>query len=276
MGPKKFFELILGKDFTNWLRPYHILDWLIVILVHIIALSLDSNKIEPRNRYLPPNSSEIRYPYESDIVSFSTVFVITWIVPVVVLALFQLRYRSRHDFHHALLALWGSFGFTYLFTCIIKISVGRYRPYYDPEFHNDIESRLSFPSGHSSVSFSSAVFMSLYLCGKMRIFRQTSGSMVSKMMVIFVPIVAAGYVAVSRTVDYHHNFSDIIAGSLLGSGMAIPFYFMHFPSLFSEKSPFPKSHHLDHVMQRKQEKEMKVKKVETVDATVKESISSNA
>jgi len=273
MSLKSKFEVILGKDFDFWLRPYHILDWLIVILVHIIALYLDSDKIDPRHRYLPPNDSEVGYPYHNDTVSFSTAFVVTWVIPPIIIGLFQIWLRSRHDFHHAVLGLWSAFGFTYLFTFIIKLSVGRYRPYYGPG-HEDYESRLSFPSGHSSVSFSSAVFMSLYIAAKLRVYRQASGSMVSKMMIVFIPLVIATFIAVSRTVDYHHNFSDILAGSLLGAGMGFTFYFMHYPSVLSERCAVPKSHHLDQMMKRKS-REMKTVKVEK-EEVVKETISSKA
>jgi len=272
MTPKEFLYLILGKDFSNWLRPYHILDWLIVILVHIIALFLDSDRIDPRVRYLPSNSSEVGYPAEKDIISFTTVFVLSWIVPVVIIGLFQIWIRSRHDFHHGVLGLWAAFGFTYLFTCIIKLSVGRYRPDYNAITNNGIDARLSFPSGHSSASFSSAVYMSLYIIGKLRVYRQTSGSMVSKMAIVLIPLVISTYVAVSRTVDYHHNFSDILAGSLLGAGLGMSFYFMHYPSLFSDECAIPKSHHLEQI---KKAKEMKVIKVEMNDNRLKDSLSNN-
>jgi membrane-associated phospholipid phosphatase len=35
-----------------------------------------------------------------------------------------------------------------------------------------------------------------------------------------MPPLVAALVAASRTIDYHHNFSDIVAGSLLGCAIA--------------------------------------------------------
>jgi membrane-associated phospholipid phosphatase len=37
---------------------------------------------------------------------------------------------------------------------------------------------------------------------------------------MLLPPLVAVLVAASRTIDYHHNFSDIVAGSLLGCAIA--------------------------------------------------------
>jgi diacylglycerol diphosphate phosphatase/phosphatidate phosphatase len=47
-------------------------------------------------------------------------------------------------------------------------------------------------------------------------------------------------VAVSRTIDYHHNFSDILAGSLIGAVISYICYFLYFPDLSDPASDQPK------------------------------------
>ena len=53
---------------------------------------------------------------------------------------------------------------------------------------------------------------------------------------VLLPLILAGLVAVSRTRDYRHNFSDILGGSLIGIFFAIALYFLKFKSLTSHQS----------------------------------------
>jgi membrane-associated phospholipid phosphatase len=41
-----------------------------------------------------------------------------------------------------------------------------------------------------------------------------------RILVLLAPPLMAALVAVSRTIDYHHHFADILAGSLIGTGIA--------------------------------------------------------
>eukprot|EP00455_Lapot_gusevi_P052691 TRINITY_DN805_c0_g1_i3.p1 TRINITY_DN805_c0_g1~~TRINITY_DN805_c0_g1_i3.p1 ORF type:complete len:196 (-),score=61.59 TRINITY_DN805_c0_g1_i3:271-828(-) len=88
----------------------------------------------------------------------------------------------------------------------------------------------SFPSGHSSTIFSGMVFFSMWLSGKLGVFSGTIRSFHS-LLAAFVPWIIAFLVAISRTIDYHHNFDDILAGSIIGIFAAYVTYYLHYPSL---------------------------------------------
>lgn len=82
------------------------------------------------------------------------------------------------------------------------------------------EARKSFPSGHSSLAFSAATFTFLYLVHVLRLGEANVSAKLTKMIGALLPLVCAGVIAVSRTIDFHHHFSDIVAGAALGAFMA--------------------------------------------------------
>ncbi|KAH9589004.1 Phosphatidic acid phosphatase type 2/haloperoxidase [Trypanosoma melophagium] len=80
------------------------------------------------------------------------------------------------------------------------------------------EGRLSFPSGHSGISFASIVPLVIYLLG---IFLALNGRSLWRGVVSLIPLILPITVAVSRTRDNRHHFSDILAGSVIGTCCAI-------------------------------------------------------
>ncbi|KAH8373601.1 hypothetical protein KR200_002628 [Drosophila serrata] len=79
------------------------------------------------------------------------------------------------------------------------------------------EMRLSFPSGHSSFTFFAMVYLALYLQARMT----WKGSKLLRHMLQFLFIMVAWYTALSRVSDYKHHWSDVLAGSLIGSTCAL-------------------------------------------------------
>ena len=53
---------------------------------------------------------------------------------------------------------------------------------------------------------------------------------------VVLPLLMAGIIVVTRTRDYYHNFSDVIAGSLIGMLSSVIVYFAKFESLTSPRS----------------------------------------
>ncbi|KAL9921177.1 wunen isoform 2-T3 [Glossina fuscipes fuscipes] len=147
----------------------------------------------------------------------------------------------------------GIFGFgvlvTQLTTDIAKYSIGRLRPHffavcqpimpdgttcasflnqhkYIMDFHCKglgstermlKEARLSFPSGHSSFSFFTMVYLAMYLQSRMT----WQGSKLLRHFLQFCFIMVAWYTALSRVSDYKHHWSDVLAGTVIGSLLAI-------------------------------------------------------
>ncbi|XP_076297700.1 wunen isoform X1 [Lasioglossum baleicum] len=79
------------------------------------------------------------------------------------------------------------------------------------------EVRLSFPSGHSSFSAYTMIYLALYL--QLRV--SWKGSKLLKHFLQLVCILMAWYTALSRVSDYKHHWSDVLAGSTLGTAIAV-------------------------------------------------------
>mmetsp|Transcript_53168 Transcript_53168/g.128779 ORF Transcript_53168/g.128779 Transcript_53168/m.128779 type:complete len:207 (-) Transcript_53168:6-626(-) len=145
---------------------------------------------------------------------------------------------DRRDMHINALMLLQSSAVSVFVTTVAKKQAGRPRPNFyamcgwnatatgvhgcTAERKWDWESRQSFPSGHSSFAFSGLLFASLFLLEKVRQLSKkrklpTSLPMAVAQMAACLPAILAMWVAISRVVDYWHNYDDILAGSVLGS-----------------------------------------------------------
>lgn len=81
---------------------------------------------------------------------------------------------------------------------------------------NIAESRLSFPSGHSSTAFYTAVFLIIYLN---QAWKSRSCSVILHIVQVFV-FASAAYVAMTRITDNKHHVTDVLAGASLGTIIA--------------------------------------------------------
>ena len=109
----------------------------------------------------------------------------------------------------------------------------------------EMEARLSFPSGHSSLSFCGLVCVVLFFLGRVGWGRNVS--MVSsgrgKILTVlsFTPLLLAFFCSTSRLVDNWHHPSDIIAGAALGAVSAVVSYHVWFPHILSTYAGVPLS-----------------------------------
>ncbi len=94
-------------------------------------------------------------------------------------------------------------------------------------------------SGHAAISFAGMVFLSLWLAGKLGILKKTGGH-VWQQFIVFFPVITAGVVSLTRTRDYYHDFTDVLAGAMLGTGLAITNYLLKYPPLWKKKCEIPK------------------------------------
>ncbi|KAF2310946.1 hypothetical protein GH714_018687 [Hevea brasiliensis] len=89
------------------------------------------------------------------------------------------------------------------------------------------EGHKSFPSGHTSWSFAGLGFLSWYLSGKIRAFDRRGH--VAKLCIIFLPLLVAALIGISRVDDYWHHWQDVFAGGLIGLTVASFCYLQFFP-----------------------------------------------
>ena len=142
----------------------------------------------------------------------------------------------------------GVFGFgaatSQLTTDIAKYTIGRLRPHfmdvcqpnidcslpenqhkYFENFHctanagtrKEKESRLSFPSGHSSFSAYTMLFLACYLQSRMTF----KGSKLLRHALQYICLMLSWSTAMSRISNYKHHWSDVLSGLLIGSIVAV-------------------------------------------------------
>ncbi|XVE84891.1 hypothetical protein DITRI_Ditri17bG0048100 [Diplodiscus trichospermus] len=214
----------------------HMHDWLILLLLVVIEVIL--NVIEPFHRFVGEDMmTDLKYPLKDNTVPFWAVPMIAIILPFFVILVYYFIRRDVYDLHHAILGLLFSVLITGVITDAIKDAVGRPRPdffwrcfpdgkgVFDPVTKDVMctglksvikEGHKSFPSGHTSWSFAGLGFLALYLSGKIRVFDHRGH--VAKLCIVFLPLLTASLVGISRVDDYWHHWQDVFAGGLLGWG----------------------------------------------------------
>ncbi|XP_073301427.1 lipid phosphate phosphatase 2-like [Primulina huaijiensis] len=222
-------------------------DWLILIL--LVGIEVILNIIHPFYRFVGQGMMEdLKYPMKDNTVPVWAVPLYAVLLPIVIFVLYYLRRRDVYDLHHSILGLLFAVLITGVLTDAIKDAVGRPRPDFfwrcfpdgqdkydrwgDVVCHgkdSDIkEGHKSFPSGHTSWSFAGLGFLSLYLAGKIKCFDRKGH--VAKLCIVFLPLLAAALVGVSRVDDYWHHWQDVFAGGLLGLVVATFCYLQFFPA----------------------------------------------
>ncbi|KAL9671765.1 hypothetical protein QQ045_009338 [Rhodiola kirilowii] len=224
----------------------HMHDWIILLLLVVLEIVL--YVIHPFYRFVGKDMmTDLKYPLKSNTVPVWAVPIYSVLLPMVVFLFVYYRRRDVYDLHHAILGLFFSVLITAVMTDAIKDAVGRPRPdffwrcfpdgkdVYDALgnviCHGDKdvikEGHKSFPSGHTSWSFAGLGFLSLYLSGKIQVFDQKGH--VAKLCLVFLPLLAASLVGVSRVDDYWHHWQDVFAGGLLGLAISTFCYLQFFP-----------------------------------------------
>ena len=174
-------------------------------------------------------------------------FVHTLIRPLYRREAYRIRAFRFEDMHAAVLALLLAMSICGLATQSLKVSSGRLRPDFVSRMASGDEKRIrdgrsSFPSGHASTSACGMAMLSLWICGKLRVYRYNEAW---RLCVCLLPYVLAFYVAVTRTQEHYHNHSDVMAGFLLGLASSCISYFLYYPSLGAELSAEPKLRSLE-------------------------------
>nr|GMC94997.1 lipid phosphate phosphatase 2-like isoform X1 [Ipomoea batatas] len=224
----------------------HITDWLILVLLVVILVVL--NVIHPFYRFVGRDMvGDFKYPLKNNTVPIWAVPIYAVLLPILIFLLFYCHRKDVYDLHHAILGVLFSVLVTGVITDAVKDAVGRPRPDFFwrcfPD-GNDVydrwgnvlchgdenvvrEGHKSFPSAHTSWSFAGLGFLSLYLAGKICAFDRRGH--VAKLCVVWLPLLFASLVGISRVDDYWHHWQDVFAGGLLGFVVATFCYLQFFP-----------------------------------------------
>ncbi|KAK8994891.1 hypothetical protein V6N11_045959 [Hibiscus sabdariffa] len=172
---------------------------------------------------------DLRYPLKSNTVPVWAVPMYAIVLPMLIFLIVYIRRKDVYGLHHAVLGLLFSVLLTAVITDSIKNAVGRPRPdffwrcfpdgkdAYDKWgnviCHGDIsvikEGHKSFPSGHTSLF--------------------DRRGHVAKLCIVFLPLLVASLVGISRVDDYWHHWQDVFAGGLLGLVVSTFCYLQFFP-----------------------------------------------
>lgn len=240
-------------------------DWLCVaaLLVFFFAVA---ERAKPFNRQFKLSDPTIQHPFaEVERVSGPMCLVIAATVPLVVMTVvtFIIHRKQKDEAWHllqvSLLGVYLTVSVDGVVTDILKNWVGRPRPDFlarcvaksstpvdifvdisvctGPLGDGALEDGMrSTPSGHLSISFSTFLFLSMWLFGQLRLLRNVSSNPLYMYLFAGSPLLLATYVALSRVQDYRHHFVDIILGGILGCTIAVVIYRKFFNSVTGPKS----------------------------------------
>jgi diacylglycerol diphosphate phosphatase/phosphatidate phosphatase len=189
-------------------------------------------------------------------------FIYAGAVPLGTLTLWALLLRpGTHKAHVTILGWFISMILTLFITDIIKNAVGRPRPDLlarckpapgtpahqlvtfevctETDHHVLHDGWRSFPSGHSSFSFSGLGYLALWLAGQCHVYRPRAD--LARVLVALAPLLGAALIAISRCEDYRHDVYDVTVGSVLGMAVAHYTYRRYYPALRSRNcaDPYP-------------------------------------
>lgn len=169
-------------------------------------------------------ATELSVPYTSDL---SDVLLVTLLLGPFAVAAGDLTVQRTNPgaerFSKDTLVIAQTFAATHLLTTALKVWVKRLRPFnYNPNFveaRREGDSRLSFPSGHTSMAFAGAATIWSLLDQRFS----------SEPWAIGVSVAAftlATMVGVLRVLSGRHFPTDVLTGAALGTGMGllVPYY----------------------------------------------------
>ncbi|OBT55536.1 hypothetical protein VE04_04272 [Pseudogymnoascus sp. 24MN13] len=242
---------VIGAVARFWQKTYAP-DYvgLAVLIAAYIVLEFNTT---PFHRLFELGNIDLAYPHaEHERVPVSMMFLYGGGVPLIVMALWLAISRAGfHKSHVTILSFFIGMLLTAVITDLIKNAAGRPPPDLisrckakagtplqtlvswevctETDHHRLHDGWRSFPSGHSSFSFSGLGFLALFLSGQMHVFRREGD--LARGLLALAPLVLAGWVAISRCEDYRHDVYDVTIGSALGMIVAHWSYRRFYPRL---------------------------------------------
>ncbi len=226
----------------------------IALLLILLSIGFSLEFAEPYEKFLNENLIyRLRYPMKKNSVPTAVLPFISIVFPLLCIFLCSKMDTSgrRARSTAASLGLLLSVAISFVFVNSVKQACGNYRPDFaarcwgsataDPVWKeygkpdcgnlenesllNDVrQGRRSFPSGHTSMSFSGLLYLSLYLMYYLKCFggsrtnTERTEAFVWKVLISLAPLSVAVGVAITRIRDMWHHPEDVIVGSLLGAG----------------------------------------------------------
>lgn len=232
------------------------LNTIFIVLLAVFTAVFEYT-LTPYHQYIPEAYKwNLSYPEKGNTVPSWSVPFVTFLGPFCCFLGHYLLYREYwKDLLRETFALVNAIFITSFITSVSKNVVGRPRPDFlvrcfpdgnevwknglnygealctTTDSHDLDDVWRSFPSGHTSWCFAGLGFLSLWLLGKTKPYDGRKEPW--KVCLILIPIFLAALIGVSRIVDYRHFWTDVFAGALLGSSVAIFVYSIFYRSPFT-------------------------------------------
>ena len=228
MNFKQWFK----KHFGSWEIVKHLIyDFIVILIFAILALAF--HLVKPHHMDIPlgEGNANVIYPFKESTVPSWACTTMAYVTPLVLIVLFGCLRKSPRYVVFGITCLCMIILIETAITCMGKVFAGRPRPHFYERvaLGEENDAWKSFPSGHSSTIFAGMVYSSMLIAGQLKIFSNSHESW--KMFIVIIPWFVAGTVAISRTRDYHHNFSDILGGTLIDVFVALVVYFMKYKKI---------------------------------------------
>eukprot|EP00281_Chroomonas_sp_CCMP1168_P035344 CAMPEP_0206243356 /NCGR_PEP_ID=MMETSP0047_2-20121206/17565_1 /ASSEMBLY_ACC=CAM_ASM_000192 /TAXON_ID=195065 /ORGANISM="Chroomonas mesostigmatica_cf, Strain CCMP1168" /LENGTH=252 /DNA_ID=CAMNT_0053668473 /DNA_START=411 /DNA_END=1166 /DNA_ORIENTATION=+ len=218
-------------------------EWIFVVCVMAAGLFVNKAFAPHTKLIVSPTDEELSYPMMPQTVPEPLLIVVSFALPLAaVCAVCEMVFKDRRDLHVSALMLSQACAFGVLITAVAKKQAGRPRPcFFDMcQWSNttasgvpgctasaawEWEARQSFPSGHASFGFSGLGYLTLFLLEKawaLSVARRLPQSLPfsAAQLAALMPVCLAMVIAITRVVDFWHNYDDILAGSVLGAACA--------------------------------------------------------
>lgn len=244
----------------------YVVDWVIAVLLLVIFFFVLEGA-QPFKRQFSLNDLTISHPFATvERVTGVQCILIALGIPLFVILVAtlvrarKLRYTQQQLYHNLQLGVLGlivSLAISGVVTDILKNWIARPRPDFldrcGPKVGTPtdilvdidvctapygtrilVDGMRSTPSGHSSISFSGLLFLTLWVLGQFKIFHTKQP--IYKIIIACLPLGLATYIALSRTQDYRHHFVDIILGTTIGCTFASLSYSRYFSEETEEQN----------------------------------------
>ncbi|XP_071100343.1 phospholipid phosphatase 1-like [Haliotis cracherodii] len=224
----------------------------VITLLMLLVLGLFEKYGVPFRQGFFCDDDTIKYPYKQSTISVALLLIVSIVIPLAVMAMWDVLFKVytlrgsvtcrvtlRSVYDAVLVFLFGA-ALTLVITDIGKYSIGRLRPHFISVCQPDLntvcaegyaqhdacqgsdaqkiaEARLSFPSGHASISFFGMTYFAVFLYARL----PKSGPSLLKPVAVALVLSVAFYISLSRVFDYWHHPGDVIFGAVLGASVAL-------------------------------------------------------
>ncbi|ERL84811.1 phospholipid phosphatase 5 [Dendroctonus ponderosae] len=187
-----------------------------------------------------------RYPSIPSIVPKWGLYILLVLIPAILFLIEYAVNQRLKDIIKGFYALTLVYMINGIFTVMLKLLVGRPRPNFfmrcfpdgygtdinhcTGEYRGHMDGRKSFPSAHATFAFSGMFFMTLRMCRILQI-KDPGRHKGWKCLTVIIPVIFAVLIGVSRTCDYHHHYSDVLFGAIMGMGIS---YFVYYAYYWAE------------------------------------------